>query len=106
MVKLPFKIFVFILTSTFLGLSCYGASQLSAEFDFNVFLNEGTYLREYFDMSAEKFPDGGSYGEIYVAEKPNVHQYITEIQTMLDEYVHVLVEYVITILCRETSSHR
>ena len=58
---------------------------MKAEFKFTVFLNEGTYLREYFDINEEQFPNGGINGEIYVAEKPNFHQYMKEIHTLVNE---------------------
>ena len=74
-----------ILTLSLVGLSAYGVSQLKAEFNFNVFLNEGTYLREYVDVNEEKFPNGGINGEIYVAEKPNFHQDMEQILAMLNE---------------------
>ena len=76
---------IIILTLSLVGLSAYGVSQLKAEFKFTVFLNEGTYLREYVDVNEEKFPNGGIYGEIYVAEKPNFHQDMEQILAMLNE---------------------
>ena len=76
---------ILVLTLSLVGLSAYGVSQLKAEFKFTVFLNEGTYLREYFDVNEEKFPNGGIYGEIHVAEKPNFHQDMEQIVAMLNE---------------------
>ena len=85
LVSIYFKVVILILTVSLVGLCGYGVSQLKAEFKFTVFLNEGTYLREYFDINSEQFPDGGISGQIYVAEKPNVHKYMEEIGTMIDE---------------------
>ena len=73
------------LTQGMVALCSYGVSLLKAEFKFTVFLNEGTYLREYFDVNVEQYPNGGISGEIYVAEKPNIHLYIKEIEDMLIE---------------------
>ena len=85
LITIYFKVIMIILTLSLVGLSAYGVSQLKAEFNFNVFLNEGTYLREYVDVNEEKFPNGGIYGEIYVAEKPNFHQDMEQILAMLNE---------------------
>ena len=85
LINIYFKVVIIILTLSLVGISAYGVSQLKAEFKFTVFLNEGTYLREYFDVNEEKFPNGGIYGEIYVAEKPNFHQDMEQILAMLNE---------------------
>ena len=85
LITIYFKVVIIILTLSLVGLSAYGVSQLKAEFKFTVFLNEGTYLREYVDVNEEKFPNGGIYGEIYVAEKPNFHQDMEQILAMLNE---------------------
>ena len=85
LVTIYFKVVTIIFTLSLLGLCAYGVSQLKAEFKFTVFLNEGTYLREYFDINAEKFPNGGINGEIYVAEKTNFYKHLTEIDAMIKE---------------------
>ena len=85
LINIYFKVVIIVLTLSVVGLCAYGVSQLKAEFKFTVFLNEGTYLREYFDVKEEKFPNGGINGEIYVAEKPNFHQDMEEILAMLNE---------------------
>ena len=66
-------------------MGCYGASLLKAEFKFTEFLNDGTYLKRYFDTSSERYPDGGITGWIYVAENPEVQKYIKEINDMVLE---------------------
>ena len=85
LVTLYFKVLSIVLTLSLLGLCAYGVSELKAEFKFTVFLNEGTYLREYVDINEEKFPNGGINGEVYVANKANVHKYIKELHTMIEE---------------------
>ena len=85
LVKWPFKIVILVLTALFLCLGSYGVSLLKAEFKFTAFLNEGTYLREYFDISSIRYPNGGATGFIYVAEKPDVQKYIKEMNEMTIE---------------------
>ena len=85
LVTIPFKVIVLIFSVSVLSVAAYGVSELKAEFKVTVFLNEGTYLREYFDVNAEKFPGRGINGDIYVAESPNVHQNIKEIMALIDE---------------------
>ena len=85
LINIYFKVVILVLTLSLVGLCSYGVSQLKAEFKFTVFLNEGTYLREFFDVKEVKFPNGGINGEIYVAEKPNFHQDMEEILAMLNE---------------------
>ena len=74
-----------MLTVLFLSLGCYGASLLKAESKFTNFLNEGTYLRKYFDINSERYPNGGFTGWVYVAENPDVQKYIKEINDMIKE---------------------
>ena len=85
LITVPFKVFIIVLTTLFLALGCYGASLLKAEFKFTEFLNDGTYLKRYFDTSSERYPDGGITGWIYVAENPEVQKYIKEINDMVLE---------------------
>ena len=80
-----FKVVTIILTLCLFGLCVYGVSQLKVEFNFIVFLNKGTYLREYVDIYLERFDDGGIDGDIYVAEKPEIHKYMKELHTMINE---------------------
>ena len=60
----PFKLAIIGLSVILLSVGIYGATQLNAEFNFMVFLNEGTYLREFFDTSTEVFPNKGIFGKI------------------------------------------
>ena len=85
LVKVPFKMAILVVTCTFLGIGLYGMSKLEAEFNMKLFLPDGTYLREYFDVSEDKFPGGGISGKIYVANVSNVHQYMEELKNMVDE---------------------
>ena len=74
-----------MLTLSLFGFCAYGVSQLKAEFKFIVFLNKGNYLREYFDIYMERFDNAGIDGDIYVAEKPEIHKYMKELETMINE---------------------
>ena len=80
-----FKVATIVLTLSLFGLCAYGVSQLKVEFKFIEFLNKGTYLREYYDIYMERFDDAGIDGDIYVAEKPEIHKYIKELHTMINE---------------------
>ena len=84
LIKWPIKVIVICMTLSFLGLGIYGASQLTAEFKFEWFLNEGTYLRDYFDISAERYQSGVS-GKIWVAEKPEIYKKIKELDVLLQK---------------------
>ena len=85
LITVPFKIVAIVGTLALLSSAAYGLSELKAEFKFTVFLDQGTYLRNYFDVNAEVFPNRGISGTIYVAEKENVHQLIPEIMAMIEE---------------------
>ena len=65
-----------------LALGSYGVSQLHAEFRYEWFLEDGTYLRSYYDYSRERYPNG-MRGTIWVAEKPNIHTEIKEINELI-----------------------
>lgn len=84
LIQWPFKLVTFIITVIFLILAIYGVSQLEAEFKFEWFLDEGTYLRNFFDISSERY-DGGVSGTIWVAEKPDIHKKIEELDTLIDK---------------------
>ena len=74
-----------LFTLSLVGFSSYGMTLLKVEFKSTDYLNEGTYLKEFFDSYAEQFPNGGISGNIYLAEKPNFYQYMEEIIAMLNE---------------------
>ena len=84
LIQWPFKLVTFIITVIFLIVAIYGVSQLEAEFKFEWFLDEGTYLRNFFDISSERY-DGGVSGTIWVAEKPDIHKKIEELDTLIDK---------------------
>ncbi len=67
------KIAIVVLTTILLGMSCYGVSQLEANFDHNMFVPEDNYLRDFIEHKDEYFPSGGMVGAIYIANLPDVH---------------------------------
>ena len=83
LIKWPFKLVTFIITVIFLTFAIYGVSQLEAEFKFEWFLDEGTYLRNYFEINSERY-DSGVSGTIWVAEKPDIHKKIKELDELID----------------------
>ena len=74
-----------VVTLSLVGLSSYGISLLKAEFKAINYVNKGTYIREFYDLYAEKFPNVGISGDIYLVQKPNFHQYMEETIDMLNE---------------------
>ena len=74
-----------LFTLSLVGFSSYGMSLLKAEFKSTDYLNDGTYLKEFFDSYAEQFPNGGISGNIYLGKKTNFYQYMEEISAMLNE---------------------
>ena len=83
-VKMPVKIAVIVLTVILLSIGSYGLSQLKAEFKFEWFLDEGTYLRTFFDINSERYQSGIS-GTIWVAEKPEIYKKIAELDTLMEK---------------------
>ena len=81
---MPVKIAVIVLTVILLSIGSYGLSQLKAEFKFEWFLDEGTYLRNFFDINSERYQSGIS-GTIWVAEKPEIYKKIAELDTLIEK---------------------
>ena len=46
------------------------------------YIDEGTYLRDYFDVNKEYYPSSGLSAKIYVAEIPNFNKAMKGIQAM------------------------
>jgi len=82
-VKLPFKLVVLFITALLASLGGYGLSLLQTEFKFEWFIDEGTYLRDFFEVTSERFPSGGISGEIWVAEVPDIHQKYNELNELI-----------------------
>ena len=59
LVGLPAKIGVIAATVGLLAVGCYGSLALETNFDYNEWIEEGTYLRNYLEDRAQHFPDGG-----------------------------------------------
>ena len=59
LVGLPAKIGVIAATLGLLAVGCYGSLALETNFDYNEWIEEGTYLRNYLEDRAQHFPDGG-----------------------------------------------
>jgi hypothetical protein len=85
-IKLPFKIVVIVLTVIITSLAIFGCTELKAEFKFTWFLKMGTYLRSFFDETEARFPSSGIGGEIWVADHPDIHTKIKELDTLIIEY--------------------
>jgi hypothetical protein len=85
-IKLPFKIVIIVYTVLILSLGIFGITQLKAEFKFTWFLESGTYLRNFFDEMESRFPSFGFGGDIWVAEHPDIHTKIKELDTLINEY--------------------
>ena len=84
LIKLPTKIVILVMTVTFLCVGCFGLVKLKTEFKFEWFLEEGTYLRTFFDVSSERY-EAGFNGAIWVAENPKLYQKINEINTLVEK---------------------
>jgi Niemann-Pick C1 protein len=85
-IKLPFKIVVIVMTVLPILLAIFGCTQLKEEFKFTWFLEEGTYLRSFIDEMEAQFPSSGFVGEIWVADHPDIHTKIKELDTLIIEY--------------------
>ncbi|XP_028417678.1 patched domain-containing protein 3-like [Dendronephthya gigantea] len=59
-VKLPVKIFIFLIVIALLGVNIYGTTELKQQFEPKWFLPPGTIVRDYMDLNDEKFVQGGS----------------------------------------------
>ncbi len=68
LVKLPARLAALFLTLILLGVSVWGVTQLEAEFDQNVFVNPGTYLRDHLEYKDEYFPSSGMEGSVYIVD--------------------------------------
>ncbi len=68
LMKIPCRIVALVVTVILLGLSIWGVTQLEAEFDPNVFVNPGTYLRDYLENKDKYFPSNGMVGSVYIAD--------------------------------------
>ena len=84
LVQLPFKVVVVIVTLILVVLGSYGISQLHAEFRYEWFLEDGTYLRSFYDYSRERYPNGIS-GAIWVADVPDIHTKLSKTNALIDK---------------------
>ncbi len=57
-----------------ISLFLYFVLQLEAEFDQNLFVNPGTYLRDYLEYRDEYFPSSGMRGSVYVVDVADVYK--------------------------------
>lgn len=65
LLKKPVKVFVLLLTATFVGVNTWGILQLEQNFDPNWYLKEKSYPSEFFDAMKTHFPDSGERASIY-----------------------------------------
>ena len=66
--SVPVKLFVIAITATLVAFAGYGVSRLERNFDAGSFVEEGTYLKNYMDSSAEHFPTSGDTSSLYMAD--------------------------------------
>ena len=81
--RVPLKIVILVLTAALFGVSCYGVSQLEANFDFTDWFPEDSPVVSYLHAKKEHFPSGGISGKIYIAEVPEIEKKLEKIETLL-----------------------
>ena len=84
---IPGKIIVFLLTALLFGLGLFGTLTLETDFDYSEWVEEGTYLRNYFDENAKHFPSNGDSASVYTTAL----DYHTDLKA-LDEMINELKE--------------
>ena len=67
-VQLPAKIAVILVTLGILAGGIYGAVTLDTYFDYNTFIDEGTYLRNYLEFKEIHFPAEGQASTVYFTD--------------------------------------
>ena len=67
-VLLPAKIAVILVTLGILAGGIYGAVTLDTYFDYNTFIDEGTYLRNYLEFKEIHFPAEGQASTVYFTD--------------------------------------
>jgi len=88
LLKLPAKIIVLLITFSMLGLGIYGSATLERNFDYNEWIETGTYLRNYLEEKPVHFPDGGQASNLYFTDlnyakdMENIGKLINEMVTM------------------------
>ncbi len=58
---------------------------MEAEFDQNIFIPTGTYLREFMETQDELFPSGGMWGSMYIVDIPDVYKKMNYAKELGDE---------------------
>ena len=62
------KIIVIIMTLVILGFGIWGAVTIEINFDYKSFIEEGSYLRNFFESNEQFFPGDGISGKIYFTD--------------------------------------
>ena len=79
-----FKTFILLILCGFLGVACYGVSQLESNFDVVNWFHPDTSVAGYLRAKKEHFPSVGISGKVYVAEIPKIEEKLEKINTLLN----------------------
>ena len=81
--SLAFKIIILLISCGFFGVSCYGVSQLKAEFDVVNWFPPDTSVVSYMKAKKEHFPSVGIGGKVYLAEIPKIEEKLEEVNMLM-----------------------
>ena len=84
LVFLPSKIFVLLLTLGILAGGVLGVVRIDTFFDYNSFITEGSYLRNFLMFKEKHFPNGGQTATIYFADVDYIAE-MEKIQLLLSD---------------------
>lgn len=88
LLMLPAKIVVLMVTFALLGLGIYGTLTLEVNFDYNEWIETGTYLRNYLEEKKIHFPNGGQSSSLYFTDL-NYAKDMESIGKLIDELVEL-----------------
>ena len=87
LVQKPAKIAVIMLTILFASIATYGVSQIESEFDLKWFLEEGSYVRTFFDNLEKYFPNSGMTGQVYIANVQDYHAHMDDVSNLAKAFI-------------------
>lgn len=81
--KSAFKAMVLLISCGLFGVSCYGVSQLKAEFDVVNWFPPDTSVVSYMKAQKEHFPSVGISGKVYLAEIPKIEEKLEDVNKLM-----------------------
>ena len=81
---LAVKILVILVTFVFLGFGIWGVATMETNFDYKSFIEEGSYLRIFFENNERFFPGDGISGKVYFTDL-NYTKDLQAIDTLLKD---------------------